>query len=73
VEVVDPRAVGNNHLKAKSKQRSIIIDTIGFSMAGFLEKIEESLTVDIAFTPCINEWNGNRSLQLNLKALRPSI
>jgi hypothetical protein len=25
-----------------------------------------------AFTPTINEWNGNKYLQLNLKACRPS-
>jgi hypothetical protein len=42
-------------------------------MADSIEEIEDSLTIDIAFVPCINEWNGSRSLQLNLKALRPSI
>jgi single-stranded-DNA-specific exonuclease len=73
IEVIDPRTVGNNHLKAKSKQKSIVIDTIGFSMSDSLKVIENALTVDIAFTPCINEWNGTKSLQLNLKALRPSI
>ncbi len=72
VEILDPKKVGNNHLKARSKQRSIIIDTIGFSMADSIEKIENSLTIDIAFIPWINEWNGSRHLQINLKALRPS-
>jgi single-stranded-DNA-specific exonuclease len=73
IEIIDPKSVGNNHLKAKSKQKSITIETIGFSMAQSIEKIEDSLTIDIAFTPCINEWNGKRSLQLNLKALKPSL
>jgi single-stranded-DNA-specific exonuclease len=73
IEILDPKSVGNNHLKAKSKQKSITIETIGFSMAPAIEKIEDSLTIDIAFTPCINEWNGKRSLQLNLKALKPSL
>jgi len=73
VEVINPKTVGNNHLKAKSRQKSITIDTIGFSMADALDEIEDSLTMDIVFIPCINEWNGSKSLQLNLKALRPSI
>jgi single-stranded-DNA-specific exonuclease len=71
IEMINPRIVGNNHLKMKSKQKSIRIDTIGFCMADYLEKIGTSPTVDIAFTPCINEWNGTNALQLNLKALRP--
>ncbi len=73
VEILAPRVVGNNHLKMKSKQKSVIIDTIGFRMADFLKRINESGTVDIAFIPSINEWNGNRILQLNLRAVRPSL
>ncbi len=73
IEVVDPRIVGNNHLKMRLKQKGVTIDTIGFCMGDLLEKIENSYTVDVVFVPCINEWNGNKSLQLNLKALRPSI
>lgn len=73
IEVIDPRIVGNNHLKMKLKQKAVTIDTIGFCMGNFLKKIENSYTVDVVFVPCINEWNGNKSLQLNLKALRPSL
>lgn len=73
IEIIDPRIVGNNHLKVTSRQKSVAIDTIGFRMAGWLEEIKNLLTVDIAFVPCINEWNGYKSIQLNLKDLRPSI
>ncbi len=73
IEIIDPRIVGNNHLKMKLKQKAVTIDTIGFCMGDSLKKIENSYTVDVVFVPCINEWNGNKSLQLNLKALRPSI
>jgi single-stranded-DNA-specific exonuclease len=71
VEIVDHKIVGNNHLKIKLRQNGRNMDTIGFSMGGLLEKIEESITVDIAFSPCINEWNGSKGLQLKLKAIRP--
>jgi single-stranded-DNA-specific exonuclease len=70
--IVDLKIVGNNHLKMQLRQESINIDTIGFNMGNQLEKIEIDSPLDVAFVPCINEWNGTRTLQLNLKAIRPS-
>jgi hypothetical protein len=35
-----------------------------------INDIDHSETIDIAFIPTINEWNGTRSVQLNIKALR---
>ena len=74
LQVVNPRIVGNGHLKMKLKQRKnhLQVDAIGFDMAGMMGHLEDSLTVDAAFTPVINEWDGGRVLQLNLKGLRPS-
>lgn len=72
LEVLFPRIVKNNHLKMKLRQKSHSIDAIGFDMALFMEKLEGSSTVDAVFTPMINEWEGMRSLQLNIKALRPA-
>lgn len=71
IEIVNHRVVGNNHLKMQMKQENMNVDTIGFSMADQLIKIGDASTLDIAFVPSINEWNGTRSLQLNLKAIRP--
>ncbi len=73
VKAIDPRIVGNNHLKMRLKQKSISIDTIGFRKGNLLEKIENSCSVDVAFVLSMNEWNGTRALQLNLKELRPSL
>ncbi len=75
LEVIAPRVVGNGHLKLKLRQKrgSFAVDAIGFDMASAMKSIEESVTVDAAFTPQINEWEGVRTLQLNLKGLRPSI
>lgn len=73
IEIVSHKIVGNNHLKMYLKQDRINIDTIGFSMADKLDKIGNNASaLDIAFVPSINEWNGSRNLQLNLKAIRPS-
>ena len=53
------------------KQGTVSVDSIGFSMGDQMKTIGPASTLDIAFVPCINEWNGTRNLQLNLKAIRP--
>jgi len=72
VKMMDYRIVGNGHLKMRALQNNAGIDTIGFGKGDLLRKISMKAAADIAFVPCINEWNGTRSLQLNLKAMRPS-
>jgi len=71
INIVDHRIVGNNHLKMQLSQMDHQMDTIGFGMGDELKNIGPSSTLDIAFVPEINEWNGMRKIQLNLKALRP--
>jgi single-stranded-DNA-specific exonuclease len=71
IEVVNHKIVGNNHLKMKVRQENASADTIGFSMGDQLELLEAPSPLDIAFVPSINEWNGGKYLQLQLKAIRP--
>ncbi|MCX7987833.1 MAG: single-stranded-DNA-specific exonuclease RecJ [Thermodesulfovibrio sp.] len=66
--VVNLRKVGSNHLKMYLRQNGSTINAIGFEMGK--ENILEGSLIDAAFTPIINEWEGNRSLQLQLKAVR---
>ncbi len=73
VRIVNHRIVGNNHLKMQLKQKNMYVETIGFNMGEELGSAENILSLDIAFVPDINEWNGTRNLQLNLKAIRPSV
>jgi single-stranded-DNA-specific exonuclease len=73
LEVLFPKIVKENHLKMKLRQKNQSLDAIGFNMASFLEKLSVSTTVDAVYTPLVNEWDGVRNLQLNLKALRPSL
>jgi single-stranded-DNA-specific exonuclease len=70
IEVVSHKIVGNNHLKMKVRQENASADTIGFSMGDQLELLEAPSSLDIAFVPSINEWNGGKYLQLQLKAIR---
>jgi len=71
LEVLYPRIVKDNHLKMKLRQKNQSIDAIGFAMAAFFDRLTANSTVDAVFTPTVNEWEGLRSLQLNVKALRP--
>ncbi|MFZ3137953.1 MAG: DHH family phosphoesterase [Thermodesulfovibrionales bacterium] len=72
LEILYPRIVKDNHLKMKLKQNNHSIDAIGFNMVSFFENLAVTNRVDAVFTPTVNEWEGVRSIQLNVKALRPS-
>jgi len=72
LEVVSPRIVGRNHLKMKLRNSSSSLDAIGFDMGEQFPVADFPENVDAVFVPSINEWNGGRYLQLNIKAIRPS-
>ena len=72
LEVLYPKILKDSHLKMKLRQKGQALDAIGFHMAAFFEKLEAATKLDAVYTPAINEWQGSKSLQLNLKALRPS-
>ncbi|MDA8091852.1 MAG: single-stranded-DNA-specific exonuclease RecJ [Nitrospiraceae bacterium] len=76
LQVLNLRVVGKGHLKMKLReekgQKNFPVDAIGFNMGASINLIEECQAVDAVFTPVINEWEGGKSLQLNLKGLRPS-
>jgi single-stranded-DNA-specific exonuclease len=66
--VVEQRVVGDGHLRLKLSTDGKLFNAIAFRMAS------RTLTgtIDIAFFPEINEWNGTSSLQLRIKDLRPA-
>ena len=72
LEVVQSRIVGNNHLKMQLRQKGRKMDSIGFDFGSMLDTVEKGDIIDAAFVPTINEWDGGRYLQLNIKAIRPA-
>ncbi|NOZ25157.1 MAG: single-stranded-DNA-specific exonuclease RecJ [Nitrospirae bacterium] len=72
LEVVGPRVVGNNHLKMRLRHRSFTLDAIGFSMGELIDRIGPDGMVDAVYTPAVNEWENRKSVQLHLRAFRPS-
>ncbi len=70
IEAVNPRIVGRNHLKMFLKENSLVLDAIGFDMGDRIDLLEDRSLVDAVYTPQINDWEGNRTLQLKLHAIR---
>jgi single-stranded-DNA-specific exonuclease len=70
LNVLSPQIVGGNHLKMKLRNDSYAIDAIGFNMGGIFEHLTSQTEIDVAFVPTINDWNGSKRLQLQIKALR---
>ena len=65
--------VGNNHLKMSIKQPNspIFVSCIGFGLGEYLPAINQGIPFDICY--CIEEniFREQRSLQLNIKGIKP--
>lgn len=66
------KALGEDeaHLKTNIKHRGSVFTAIGFGLGDKKKLLENSQTFDIIYTIEENEWNGNVSIQLNLKDVR---
>lgn len=70
--VLNCREVGKNggHLKMRVSREQVVLDGIGFNLASYSEMLATNDTVDMAFVPSINVWNGRTSVQLEVKELK---
>ena len=66
IKISSLTTVGNNHLKMRASGDKTHYDTIWFNK-GHLSGLLSGSTVDIAFTPQTNHWNGKSSIQLKIK------
>ena len=57
--------VGNNHLKFTVKDGNEYMSCIGFSLGGKLDLLNNSEKFSIAYSPFIDEWNGEVSLKIH--------
>ena len=64
---------GGRHLKLRLRCGRRMLDGIFFSATVAGAEIEPGDRVDVAFTPQINEFRGNRSVQLHVCDLRPAL
>lgn len=71
LRIVDARTVGNDnsHLKLKLVgDNEPPIDAIGFRLGEWINELPEY--IDAAYNLEVNEWQGRRNLQLNLRDIR---
>lgn len=62
--------VGNNHIKMCIRQKdSTFIESIGFGLAEFIDRLNSGASFDVCYTIEENVFNNKRSLQLNIKAI----
>jgi single-stranded-DNA-specific exonuclease len=69
-----PRRVGHNHLKMKVRQASRggqVLEAIAFNFGQYLEVLErrDAPSIDLAYVPERNAWNGREILQLRVRDL----
>ena len=66
-----PRIVGESksHVQIRFKQGEVVLKGVAFNMAEAIAKakIEEGVECSIAFHASINEWNGRKETQLELR------
>ena len=63
---------GGRHLRLRLRQGRHILNAIYFSVSPESVSVEPGDLVDVAFTPQINEFRGERTPQMNILDIRPS-
>lgn len=75
VELADtPRVVGQNgnHLQLRVRQAGVYRKAIAFGFGAQAERIAEHTHLRLAFEPLVNEWNGRRSVELQVIDWKPA-
>jgi single-stranded-DNA-specific exonuclease len=75
VELVDePRVVGRTgtHLQFTVRQQSVYRKAIGFGLGAQASTLAEHRRLRVAFEPIINEWNGQRKVELKVVEWKPA-
>jgi single-stranded-DNA-specific exonuclease len=72
LSVVSSRIVGNNHLKLRVRQKGgVSLGAIAFNRAHLLgNQVRDGARLAVVFTPRLNAWNGNTSVELEIKDLK---
>ena len=75
VHVASPiRRLGHEgqHARFRVEQQDVALEAIAFQQADHVaEAVAKASVLDIAFTPVFNQWRGRRTLELQLRAVRP--
>jgi single-stranded-DNA-specific exonuclease len=70
LRIQQPRLVGSNHLRFTARQGGYTFPCIAFGMADRQAELQGSL--DLLFTPMLNQWRDRITVQLKVTDMRPS-
>lgn len=59
-----------DHLQLKVRQGEVMLKCIAFGMGDMAEKLRGGMRIDVAAEPSLNHYNGNTTVQLEVKDLR---
>ncbi len=67
-----PKAIGTEgkHLKLTLQQKDHRAEGIAFNFGSLNQELLDTEKMDIVYSPEINEYNGNRKIQLNIKDVK---
>ncbi len=69
----NPRVLGNgDHIIFKVRHGQKAISAIGFNMSEHYEKLIKGLLIDLVFVVEVNEWQGKKAVQLNVRDIKMS-
>ncbi len=73
--VLEARTVGaeSTHLKLRVSDGQTPWDAIAFRFGELVPRLPRGTKIDLAYTFEENEWNGQKSFQLNVKDIKPSV
>jgi single-stranded-DNA-specific exonuclease len=70
-QIWPPKLAGKTHLKLFLEENDRLLEGIGFGMADKKSRLyKKNLTLDIAFTPHINNFHSKSSIQLQIRDFR---
>jgi single-stranded-DNA-specific exonuclease len=70
-KIIDARLIGatRKHLKLKVSSEGLraVLDAVAFNMADMYGQLKSNQFLDLAYSIDMNQWNGNRQLQLKIR------
>ncbi|MCI4626771.1 MAG: single-stranded-DNA-specific exonuclease RecJ [Candidatus Magnetoovum sp. WYHC-5] len=70
LQINKAKIVGKNHLKCQLASNGCSIEAIAWDCGNLLSEINIDNKVDAVFSPSINDWNGNKHVQLCIRDIR---
>lgn len=72
VDTGESRILKEQHLRVSLRQGNHVYTGIGFGMAEKFQLLRNQQPIDVVFKLDVNEWNGQKSLQMRIVDIKPA-